>query len=301
MNRREFILNSSVLLSASVGGFITNSNADEVIKLPHTKKMPVLFIGHGSPMHAITQDRFNQQWSNLGQTIQTPHAILVISAHWRSLGKTKIMSTAQPETIHDFRGFPEKLYQQQYPAQGSPSAAHLTHELLQNKTPSDLKISSLLDDEQGLDHGTWCVLLAMYPEANIPVYQLSIDIEKPASFHYEIGKKIAALRNRGVLIMGSGNMIHNLRANRLPNNQPHDWALNLENYLSQAIENHHDQPLVNAVKQHEKLMRLAHPTLEHYYPLLYALGAKNERDKVTFFNTGYTRSSISMRSMIYTA
>ena len=299
MGRRKFIVNSSVLFGTSMISRL--SAATLQLDLPHTVKMPVLFVGHGSPMNAILKNRYHQEWQNLGKRLPTPSAILVVSAHWRSLGRTQVMATAAPETIHDFGGFPEKLFDQQYPAKGYLAASELAYELLQGRRHSGLQINSELDHEQGLDHGTWSVLLAMYPEANIPVFQVSIDIEKPADYHYAIGQHLAALRERGVMIMGSGNLVHNLRAPDIPDRKPYDWGLELESRLSEAIADHNDKPLIDASKMQPKLMQLAHPTLEHFYPLLYALGAKSKQDKVEFFNTDFASSAIAMRSVLYSA
>lgn len=296
MNRRQFVVSSSALLATSVSDIMTSVNAGQSSALPVTSKMPVLFVGHGSPMNAITQNRYHQTWRELGESLPRPSAILVISAHWRSIGVTRIMNNPEPETIHDFFGFPDELYEQLYSAPGSPQAAKLTSEVL---IQDDLMTE--MADEQGLDHGSWSVLLAMYPKANIPVFQLSIDYQKPASFHYRLGRKLAELRRRGVLIIGSGNMIHNLRARRRSSDQPYDWALELENEWVGAIEDHNDQPVIDAPVSRNQLMKLAHPTLEHFYPLLYTLGAKDKNDQVEFFNQGFTGSSISMRSVVYSA
>lgn len=299
MNRRNFIINSSVLLGACMSNILSAATAQQ--DLPHTPEMPVLFIGHGSPMNAIVKNRYHQQWQRLGQRLPTPAAILVISAHWRSLGRTQVMATQNPETIHDFGGFPEQLYEQQYPAQGLMAASQMTHELLQGQSQSGYQLNAQLEHDQGLDHGTWSVLIAMYPEANIPVFQVSIDIEKPAAYHYDIGLKLSALRERGVMIMGSGNLVHNLRAARMPDSKPYDWGLELESRLSEAMASHNDKALIDAPEKQLALMRLAHPTLEHYLPLLYTLGAKNNRDKVEFFNTDFASSAIAMRSVLYSA
>ena len=297
MNRRQFIISSAALLSTSMSTLLSAATAKQ--ELPRTAKMPVLFIGHGSPMNAIDKNRYHLKWQTLGETLPTPSAVLVVSAHWLSRGTTQVMASPNPKTIHDFGGFPQALFDQQYPAKGSMAASELTHELLQGRSQSGFQLTSQLEHERGLDHGTWSVLLAMYPQANTPVFQLSIDYEKPAAYHYDIGRQLAALRERGVLIMGSGNVVHNLYAPRLANKQPYDWGLDLDSQLAKAMADHNDKPLIDAPVKQEKLMSLAHPTLEHYYPLLYALGAKSQKDEVTFFNTDFASSAVSMRSVIY--
>lgn len=296
MNRRQFILGSSAILAASVGDLLADDSRAALLR---TGKMPVMFVGHGSPLNAVVRNEYHQTWVALGERLPRPGAILVISAHWRTLGVSKVMSNPEPETIHDFSNFPDEMYELEYPAPGSPHAAGVTNKLLRGESAAGAAIITELDEEQGLDHGTWCVLMAMYPKADIPVYQLSIDIEKPAAFHYELGQKLAGLRLRGVLIMGSGNLIHNLQAENLPGNAPYDWAQSLEGYLGSAMENHDDQRLVDAPVSKEAQMRLAHPTLEHYYPLLYALGSKDGKDQVEFFNDSFSHSSIAMHSVLF--
>lgn len=299
MNRRQFILSTSALMCTSMSTLLSAATTRE--DLPHTPKMPVLFVGHGSPMNAIEENQYHQKWNQLGKELPTPSAILVISAHWLSYGTSQVMASPNPETIHDFGGFPQALFDKQYPAKGSLAASKLTNELLQGRSPSGFQLSAELDHERGLDHGTWSVLAAMYPEADIPVLQLSIDYEKPAAYHYGIGQQLAALRERGVLILGSGNIVHNLRAPRLQYKKPYDWGLELDAQLAKAMKNHNDKPIIDAPTQQTKLMSLAHPTLEHYLPLIYTLGAKSDKDSVDFFNTGFASSAISMRSVMYSA
>lgn len=299
MNRRQFIIRSGVLLGTSMSTLFAEAIAQQ--SLPKTPKMPVLFIGHGSPMNAIQNNRYHQSWNKLGQQLPSPSAILVVSAHWLNYGTTQVMATPEPETINDFGGFPQALFDKQYPAKGSLETAELTQKLLQGRSQSGFQLTSELEHERGLDHGTWSVLAAMYPDANIPVLQLSIDYEKPAAYHYDIGRQLAALRERGVLIIGSGNIVHNLRAPRMANRKPYDWGLELDSQLGSAMADHNDKPLIDAPTKQAKIMELAHPTLEHYLPLLYTLGAKSKQDKVEFFNTDFASSAISMRSVIYSA
>jgi len=217
VNRRKFILSSGALLSTSISGILSAATTQGQTNLPRTEKMPVLFVGHGSPMNAIRDNSFSRTWRDIGERLPTPNAILVISAHWLSSGNTQVMATPVPKTIYDFGGFPQELFDQKYPAPGSLAAANLTYELLQEQTHSGFNIKPELEHERGLDHGTWSVLNVMYPKADIPVFQLSIDYDQPAAYHYDIGRQLAELRSRGVMIMGSGNIIHNLFAPRLEN------------------------------------------------------------------------------------
>lgn len=297
MIRRKFLISSGALLGLSLSDLLAAEGSQK--RLPYTKKMPVLFVGHGSPMNAITKNHYHQKWQQLGKRLTMPSAILVVSAHWNTRGTTQVMVTPEPETIHDFGGFPAELFDQDYPVRGHRQASLLTHQLLQASVVKDSYSRVILEHDRGIDHGTWSVLLAMYPEANIPVLQLSIDQTKPAAYHYAMGQQLAALRERGVLIMGSGNMVHNLYAPRRPDKKPYEWALALEQYLSDAMATHQDKLLVEASGEYPELMQLAHPTLEHYIPLLYALGAKSQQGDVEFFNTDFSSSAIAMRSVIY--
>lgn len=296
MLRRKFLISSSALLSLSLSELL--AAASPAKQLPRTEKMPVLFVGHGSPMNAISKNRYHQSWQKLGKRLATPSAILVVSAHWTTAGSTQVMATPEPETVHDFGGFPQALFDQQYPASGHREAALLTQRLLQASTDGKPGKVTLAHD-RGFDHGTWSVLLAMYPQADIPVFQLSIDESKPGAYHYGLGQQLAALRKRGVLILGSGNMVHNLYAPRMPDRKPYAWGLELEQYFSHAMITHQDKRLVEAAAKHPEIMRLAHPTLEHFLPLLYVLGAKNAEDQIEFFNTDFASSAIAMRSVLY--
>lgn len=257
--------------------------------LKNTDKMPALFIGHGSPMNAIDDNPFRKSWVELGQKLPTPNAILSISAHWITRGTTKVTSMEQPKTIHDFGGFPNELYQQQYPAKGSPIFADDTIKLVSNP-------SILPDMDWGLDHGTWSVLLPMYPKAQIPVYQLSIDYSKPPQFHYDLALQLKALRYKGVLILGSGNIVHNLGAMDYAN-KPYDWALEFDNTIKKNIDkrNHHD--IIN-FQNLGAIARLAHPSYDHFLPLLYILALQEEKEDVLYFNDSFDLASISMRSLV---
>ena len=254
--------------------------------------MPVLFIGHGSPMNGIEDNEFSKRWTDLAKEIPTPKAVLVISAHWFTKG-TSITAMDFPKTIHDFGGFPEALYQVQYPAPGNPSLAKETASMIHTTHVE-------LDHDWGLDHGTWSVVKHMYPDADIPVLQLSIDYYKPAAYHYELAKQLLSLRKKGVLIIGSGNMVHNLRMvawDKL--NQPeygYDWALEMNAIFKEKITNGFHKELI----QYEKLNKaatLAIPSPDHYYPLLYILALQTENDKVEFFNDKAVGGSLTMTSV----
>lgn len=256
-----------------------------------SERMPLLFVGHGNPMNAIEDNRFSNAWKNIGTQLPKPKAILSVSAHWLTRG-TKVLSMEKPTTIHDFGGFPEELFAQQYPAPGAPELAKETQKL-------STKQHILLDDEWGFDHGTWSVLIQMFPKADIPVYQLSIDYSKPMSYHYELAQELQSLREKGVLIMGSGNIVHNLRAvNFQKNAKPYDWALEFDAKIRGWIESGDHQSIVEFQKL-GALSQLAHPTYDHFLPLMYVLGFQNKKDSTTFFNDDFDMSSVSMRSVIY--
>ena len=226
--------------------------------------MPVLFVGHGSPMNAIEDSPFAQSWARMGETLPSPSAILVISAHWMTRGSTLIHIGRKPRTIHDFGGFPRELHEMQYPAPGAPDAAAATLELLREHHAEP-------DVEWGLDHGAWCVLLRMFPKADVPVYQLSLDLSRPLRDHLELARELRALRSRGVLIVGSGNVVHNLPAMRW-GADAFDWARAFDRQVEAAILNR-DYAALAELNPQDPLMRQAHPTIEHFLPLIYALGA----------------------------
>jgi 4,5-DOPA dioxygenase extradiol len=250
-------------------------------------KMPAIFFGHGNPMNALEENVYTRAWSNIGRTIPRPRAIVVISAHWY-LPATLVTAVERPRTIHDFGGFPPRLHAVRYPAPGSPALATRLQTLLSPERVG-------LDDQWGLDHGTWSVLCHLYPEADVPVVQLSIDETRPAAFHYEMGKRLAVLRNEGILVIGSGNLVHNLHAyawGRHPA-EPFDWALRFESTARDLMTRGDDVPLID----YESLGRDAHlsaPTPEHYLPLLYILGTREEADAVSFPVSGIDGGSVSM-------
>jgi 4,5-DOPA dioxygenase extradiol len=257
-----------------------------------TYTMPVLFIGHGSPMNGIEDTEFSRRWTSIAKEIPIPKAVLVISAHWFTKG-TQITAMEFPKTIHDFGGFPEALYQVQYPAPGNAALAKETVALIKTTQVE-------LDHDWGLDHGTWTVVRHMYPEATIPVLQLSIDYTKHPKFHYELAKEIHQLRKKGVLIIGSGNMVHNLRMlawDKL--NEPEygfDWAHHMNQQFKDCILNGEYEKLIH-YEQLGKEAQLAIPTPEHYLPLLYTLGLKDENEKINFFNDKAIGGSLTMTSV----
>lgn len=287
MNRREFLL-SSLMPIAAMNALTDLKNFSDTLPV-QDRKMPALFIGHGSPMNGIEDNAFSQRWAAMGKEIPTPQAVLVISAHWLTRG-TAITAMAQPQTIHDFGGFPQALFEVQYPAPGHPKLAEETAALIK-------KTKVQLDHDWGLDHGSWSVVKNMYPEANIPVLQLSIDYNKSAQYHYDLATELATLRKKGVLIIGSGNMVHNLRI--LDWNKPdggYDWADEMNTTFKRLISENNHQALI-AFQDLGKAAALSIPTPDHYLPLLYTLGVKDKHDAVSFFNDKTTMGSISMTSV----
>jgi len=257
-----------------------------------TEKFPVLFLGHGSPMNAIEENQFVAGFRNIAKTLPTPNAILCVSAHWFTKG-TKVTAMEIPRTIHDFGGFPQALFDVQYPAKGSPELAKISRELL---LPEFVE----LDEKWGLDHGAWSVIIHLYPKANIPVVQLSIDYTKPAQYHFGLAQKLQSLRNKGILIIGSGNIIHNLRlidfANFEKDNYGYDWAVETREAINNYLLDGNYQPLV----EYEKLgkgFQLAIPTPEHYLPLIYTLGLFQKNENLSIFNDKLLAGSLSMTSI----
>lgn len=254
--------------------------------------MPVLFVGHGSPMNGIEDNEFSQRWKKMAADIPVPKAVLVVSAHWFTNG-TQITAMDFPKTIHDFGGFPQALFDVQYPAPGHAIIAKETAALIQSA-----KVE--LDHDWGLDHGTWTVVRHMYPDANIPVLQLSIDYSKGSQFHYDLGKELYNLRKKGVLIIGSGNMVHNLRMvawDKLnTSNYGFDWAIQMNDTFKNLISDRNHNPLINYEKM-GKEAKLAIPTPEHYLPLLYTLALQGSKDKAEFFNDKAVGGSLTMTSV----
>ncbi len=249
--------------------------------------MPAVFFGHGNPMNAITTNDDTRTWSAIGMALPRPRAVLCVSAHWYRPGAAVTISTS-PRTIHDFGGFPEPLYRVQYPAPGDPNLARQIQKLLS-------PIPVLLDDRWGLDHGTWSVLRHVYPLADVPVIQLSIDETQPASFHYEIGRLLAPLRDEGVLLIGSGNLVHNLHAYAWGRHivEPYDWAVRFEHLSREVMSNGDDKRLVEYESLGPDAM-LSAPTPDHFLPLLYVLGARRSGESVRYPVEGVDGGSISM-------
>lgn len=257
-----------------------------------TDKMPVLFMGHGSPMNAIEENQFVEGFRKIAKTLPKPQAILCISAHWFTKG-TKVTAMPQPPTIHDFGGFPQALFEVQYPAKGNPTLAKATQELLQ---PTSVD----LDMAWGLDHGTWSVIKHLYPKADVPVIQLSIDYTQAPEYHYQLAKKLAALRKKGVLIIGSGNIVHNLRLVDFKNfhkdNYGFDWAIEAREQINRWILEGNHQNIIQYEKQ-GKAIQYAVPSPDHFLPLVYILGLQEKNENLTLFNDKLVAGSLSMTSV----
>lgn len=256
--------------------------------------MPVLFIGHGSPMNAIEDNEFSNYWKNLGKRLPKPEAILVVSAHWLTKG-TFVTGNSTLETIHDFRGFPKALFDVNYDVKGNPILASEITQLVKDRLIHE-------DLTWGLDHGAWSILCHLFPEANIPVLQLSIDYYKGADYHLEIGKQLRALRKKGVLIIGSGNIVHNLSAldwdNMYKNNHAFDWALESNELVKKAVLRREYTALIDYKNQGISL-QYAIPTPDHYFPLLYILGLLDKTDHTHVFNDKFVGGSLSMTSFLF--
>ncbi len=252
--------------------------------------MPAIFLGHGNPMNALRRNAWTEGWSAIGADIPRPRAILCVSAHWY-LPATLVTAMSAPRTIHDFGGFPRELFEVVYPASGDPQLASRVRNLL---APVDVG----LDKQWGLDHGTWSVLCHVFPQADVPVVQLSIDETQPAEFHYEVGKRLAPLRDEGVLVVGSGNLVHNLHAYAWGNHalSPLSWALRFEERARELLETGNHGPLINYETLGPDAM-LAAPTPDHYLPLLYVAGLQRDGDQISFPVEGYDGGSISMLSV----
>jgi 4,5-DOPA dioxygenase extradiol len=249
--------------------------------------MPTIFFGHGNPMNALQRNAWTEGWMAIGKAMARPRAILAVSAHWYLPG-THVTVMDAPRTIHDFGGFPQALYEVAYPAPGDRELAARVQRLL-----APLDVGS--DTQLGLDHGTWSVLCHVFPQADVPVVQLSIDETQPPSFHYELGKRLAPLREEGILVIGSGNVVHNLHAYAWGKHpvEPFDWAVRFERRIRELLETGHHEPIV----EYETLGRdamLSAPTPDHYLPLLYVLGAREKGEAVTFPVEGVDGGSISM-------
>lgn len=256
-----------------------------------SSRMPVLFLGHGSPMNAIEENEFVQGFRRIGQHIEKPKAILVVSAHWETRG-TYVTAMDMPPTIHDFGGFPQELFDVQYPAPGSPELAQYTKNIIQSTEVH-------LDDKWGLDHGAWSVIKHLYPEADVPVIQMSIDYTQPPAYHYALAKELAILRNKGILIVGSGNVVHNLRMVSWQHlnitGYGYDWAIQVDETIKNHLRAGNHQPLIEYYKQ-GKEFQLAIPTPEHYIPMLYALALQEKDEELAIFNDKALGGSLTMTS-----
>jgi len=291
MDRKGFLLSLAALPIA----YKTMHLNDLKTATDHFKpseRMPVLFLGHGSPMNAIEENEFVAEFRKLGNEIQRPQAILCVSAHWETKG-TQVTAMSTPRTIHDFGGFPPELFAVQYPAPGSPELAFETQKLVTSTTVG-------LDQQWGLDHGAWSVVKHLYPNADVPMIQLSLDKDLSAEQHYALAKQLGALREKGVLIIGSGNLVHNLglvdwsRINEV--NFGFDWALEARAIFNQAILSGDHQALVNYTKL-SSAVQLAIPTPEHYLPLMYALALQQPGDHVSLFNDKAVGGAATMTSV----
>lgn len=263
--------------------FHQNQNSD---------KMPLVFLGHGSPMNAIEDTEFSQSWKNLGESLPRPQSILVVSAHWMSRGSTLVDISDEPRTIHDFYGFPQELYEQTYPANGNPSLAREVVSLLASHHGAE-------DDQWGLDHGAWTVLKYLYPDADVPVFQISIDMSRGLDYQLEIGRALSALRKKGVLILGSGNIVHNLRDIQWSDRaKPHDYAHEFDSLFTQYLTNRDFRALADR-KQWGAVLNSAHPSVDHYLPALTIAGAAHKDDELAFMTEDILMGSISMRSFVF--
>ncbi len=290
MNRKHFI-RTVALGAVGMTGLSAFNKFTGTLK-EEGQLMPVLFIGHGSPMNGIEDNDLTQRWKQMAAEIPVPKAVLVVSAHWLSKG-TRITAMDFPQTIHDFGGFPNALFEVQYPAPGDPALARETASLITSTQVEQ-------DHDWGLDHGTWTIIRHMYPEATIPVLQLSIDYTKGPQYHYDLAKELYNLRKKGVLIVGSGNMVHNLRMvawdKLTADAYGYDWALQMNTKFKELISAGEHQSLIRYESLGKEAL-LAIPTPEHYLPLLYTLGLKGESDPVSFFNDKAVAGSLTMTSV----
>ncbi len=255
------------------------------------KIMPALFVGHGNPMNAIEKNEFSLTWEKIAKSIPTPESIVCISAHWETDG-TQVTAMPKPRTIHDFGGFPKELYEVEYPARGNPELAkEIIHSLLE--------YNIVADTSWGLDHGCWSVIRCMYPEADIPIIQLSLNYNEDALYHYHLGKELGFLREKNILVIGSGNIVHNLGLVDWNHQSGYEWAQNAHNTINNLILDNNFDPLID-YKNLGKEVRSAIPTPEHYLPLLYILAMKQEGEKITFFNDKLVMGSLSMTSFVIT-
>ena len=291
MNRLDFL--KTLALSPLTLSAMKLKDLENITEpFSETKKMPVLFLGHGSPMNAIEENEFVRGFRNIGKDIPTPKAILIISAHWETKG-TLVTAMQKPRTIHDFGGFPQALFDVQYPAPGSPELANETKRLIK-------KVQVGLDESWGLDHGAWSVVKHLYPKADVPIIQMSIDYTQGAQYHYDLAKELLSLRKKGILIIGSGNMVHNLGMvawDKLnTDSYGYDWAIEANDKMKHLILSDNHQPLIH-FKSQGRAFDLAIPSPEHYLPLLYTLALKDQNEQASFFNDKPVGGSLTMTSM----
>jgi 4,5-DOPA dioxygenase extradiol len=300
MRRRNLLTaTGGAVLAGGYGmsGGVQAASFESLKSLQKSPRLPVLFLGHGSPMNAIEDNEYRRSWQALGAqfgaSLPRPQLILCISAHWLTRGWW-LTGMDKPKTIHDFGGFPQALFDQQFPAPGAPAAAQ---EISRGITQPQVGLDKA---EWGFDHGTWSVLKPMFPQADIPVLQLSMDYARPPAEHFALGRQLKALRERGVLIVGSGNIVHNLRATQrgAASNQAYDWAIEFDSKIAGQLQ----KGELAALADFQKLgpvAQMAHPTYDHYLPLLHAAGAVDPKEPVRFFNANYQSASISMRSVVW--
>lgn len=291
MNRKQFLNFIGLIPLASIS--MKLNELDNIVSpLSSTEKMPVLFLGHGSPMNAIEENEFVTGFRNIGKELPKPKAILCISAHWETRG-TYVTAMEKPRTIHDFGGFPQALFDVQYPAPGSPKLANETKHTI-------TKAEVGLNESWGLDHGCWSVVKHLYPDADVPVIQMSLDYNKSAQYHFELAQELAALRQKGILIVGSGNIIHNLGMVAWDKfdepNYGYDWAIEANTRVKEFILKGDYASLIN-YKQQGRAFDLAIPSPDHYLPLLYALALKEKSEPLSLFNDKYVAGALSMTSV----
>lgn len=296
-SRRSLL--KAALPAAALGSLDALAEVAAAAAEPATKRMPVLFIGHGSPMNALLDNEFTRFLRGWGARLPRPKAILVVSAHWLTPGVTAVGIQARPKTIHDFGGFPKALFEMEYPAPGSPELAREAASVIR-------RAHVLPTDEWGLDHGAWSVLHHLYPAADVPVFQLSIDYGKPAAFHHAVGRELAALREKGVLIVGSGNVVHNLgaidRVEGLSPTASRPWAQSFDDAVKKALATRDDTGLVNYGRLAGDAAATAVQTPDHYFPFLYALGASDSLgEKAVSMFEGFQAGTLSMRCVQFGA
>lgn len=285
MKRRTFLGNAGVALTLDKSFLEALSSGK---KYP---KAPSVFIGHGSPMNAVMETGFTSSLKSFGEKTPHPKAVVVISAHWLTTGETKVAVNPKPEVIYDFYGFPEELYKVKYPAVGSPATAR---DLVADV--ESIKIHE--DHEMGLDHGAWSIMKHIFPRADVPMFQLSLDYSKPPQWHYNLAKELRKLRDRGVMILGSGNVVHNLRRVDFEHQygKAFDWAVEFDEFVKNSIEKGNHQALIDYSKRSDS--SIAHPTNDHYLPLLYSLALQEKSEHVRYIHEGIEHGSVSMRSFL---